>query len=616
MAGDHIHLPLVKDRNEIRVLNIHPSQDFTAPITCDIRIVSLDDDPVFDALSWCWGSVEDTAKIVVGGNSFSCRQNLDSALRHLRDKVECITLWVDAVCINQGDLGEKSSQILLMSRIYGHAHTVRIWLGEAADDSSEAVRVVKQLQMQPDLKSVKLDGQELSAEQLWAFTSLCKRPWFKRIWVVQEYALARQAVFYCGFDRFSWTNIRNFVLGSINNLVTNSNRPLDEGYSLTISSSVIDAISSLIHLGDVSDMTSEGKQHDIFPLETFLALSRLNATDPRDKVYGCLGLLPGFEELIIIDYNSPVEVVYAETTYALFCQMKCFEPLCYTSTKRETVSLELPSWSLDFSHDLNKGPVLFDHFSAAGEWGSWTAPRLVYPLLWIRSTFFDEIVSTHHIVPDTKADHWSGVDVSMQRFLHTGWRSFFGLDLDTTAHEAYVGGGSMENAYWRTVVCDLFTNNAFRGWSRIQRKDINSFLKWIRNTRTGIEHWNPDAEIYLIATHAVNIQQNAYLFCTKRGFIGISAGPSDIQAGDQLHFIHRGNVPFALRPVQHDNQDSVYELVNECYVHGIMDGEAFREPPLPHSRSFRQHELRRQLFGGQPLDRNFPVGDWQDIALT
>lgn len=624
MAGGHIHLPLVKDRNEIRVLNIHPSYDFTAPITCDIQIVSLDDDPVFDALSWCWGSVEDTAEIDVCGTSFSCRKNLDSALRHLRDKHECFLLWVDAVCINQGDLGEKSSQVLLMRRIYRHAQTVRIWLGEAADDSSEAVRVVKQLQVQPDFNAAKLAGQELSTEQLRAFTSLCKRPWFKRIWVVQEYALARQAVFYCGSDCFSWTNIGNFLGGILDNLVKSPIEQLDQRYPLMIDGSIQNAVLNLLHLGGVSDMTSEGKQHDIVQaLETFLALSKLNATDPRDKVYGCLGLLPGFEELIIIDYNFPVEAVYAITTYALFCRMKCFKPLCYKSTKRETVSLELPSWSLDFIHDFQNGHVLFNHFSAAGEWGSWSAPRLVYPLLWIRGTFFDEVVSTHHVVPDIKADSGKWNLVSKQRFWHTRWRSFFGLDLDKTAHKAYAGGGSMENAYWRTVVCDLCTYDNFRSKSRIQLKDINLFVKWIRNPEShSLRHWYSDwdqnrpAEIYLLAMHAVNIQQNAYLFRTKRGFIGMSAGTSDIQAGDYLHFIHRGEVPFALRPVRHDNRESVFELVSQCYVHGIMDSEAFIEPSLPHSRLFRQHELRRQLFGGQPLDRSFPVGDWQDIALT
>ena len=623
MAGDHIHLPLDKDRHEIRVLNIHPSYDITAPITCDIRIVSLDDDPVFDALSWCWGSVDDPARIVVGGNFFSCRQNLDSALRHLRDQVESITLWVDAVCINQGDLGEKSSQISLMSRIYGHAQTVRIWLGEATDDSSEAVRVVTQLQIQPDLRSVKFDGQELSADQLRAFTSLCKRTWFKRMWVVQEYALARRAVFHCGSDRFSWTNIRDSILGTMKNIVTNPFGPLDQRYLVAIDSGIMDAMTEIRHLGYVSDTTREGEQHNIVQaLGIFQTLSRLNATDPRDKVYGCLGLLPDFEELILIDYNSPVETVYAVTTYALFCQMKCFVPLCYKSTKSEIVSTELPSWSLDFSHAFYKDKALFDYFSAAGEWGSWTAPRLVYPLLWMRSTFFDEIVSTHHVDPEIEADMGDWYDVTRQRFLHTRWRSFFGLELDKTRHETYVGGGSMENAYWRTVICDLCRRDVFPTWSRVQFKDINPFVKWIRNPKShDIRRLDPDWDqnrfvvAYHTALSSATVTKNAYLFRTKRGFIGMSTRTSDLQAGDHLHFIHRGNVPFALRPVRHDNRESVFELVSQCYVHGIMDGEAFTEPPLPHSRSFRENELRLQLYGGQPLDRNFPVGDWQDIAL-
>ncbi|KAH9205350.1 hypothetical protein DL95DRAFT_491649 [Leptodontidium sp. 2 PMI_412] len=40
------------------------------------------------------------------------------------DRVICLPIWVDALCINQADLAERAAQVQLMGRIYKSAHIV------------------------------------------------------------------------------------------------------------------------------------------------------------------------------------------------------------------------------------------------------------------------------------------------------------------------------------------------------------------------------------------------------------------------------------------------------------------------------------------------------------
>ncbi len=60
-------------------------------------------------------------------------------------------------------------------------------------------------------------------------------------------------------------------------------------------------------------------------------------------------------------------------------------------------------------------------------------------------------------------------------------------------------------------------------------------------------------------------------FTTMNGYAGV--GPNTCQPGDKVVVIFGCASPLILRPVETHN-----ELVGECYVHGIMHGEAMRGP--------------------------------------
>lgn len=116
----------------IRLLVLSPGR-VNEPIECFLDHYPLQDCPNYTALSYTWGSPGASVLIYLDGASFWVRLNLYFFLEGYRDRYNPSVLWIDAVCINQDDLDEKTSQIQLMNRIYEEADHVLIWLGEDSD---------------------------------------------------------------------------------------------------------------------------------------------------------------------------------------------------------------------------------------------------------------------------------------------------------------------------------------------------------------------------------------------------------------------------------------------------------------------------------------------------
>lgn len=117
-------------------------------------------------------------------------------------------LWVDAICINQEDLWERSSQVRLMRLIYEGARNVLIWLGWPDDDVENDVAITKMRELHKiwhDLlkashgdvmKALKTiprhdttiyDEPGSDCHQAWlGIASIMKRPWWRRTWIYQE----------------------------------------------------------------------------------------------------------------------------------------------------------------------------------------------------------------------------------------------------------------------------------------------------------------------------------------------------------------------------------------------------------------------------------------------
>lgn len=146
--------------------------------------------PSYEALSYVWGAPNPARIIYIGDNYLEITPDLHTALLRLRDYSFPRIIWIDAICINQQDNGEKGVQIQSMAWIYASAKRVLVFLGEAADGSDEALDSIRTIGMQP--------GHNSSEDTIRAVSLLLQREWFQRIWVLQEVAAARHITVICG----------------------------------------------------------------------------------------------------------------------------------------------------------------------------------------------------------------------------------------------------------------------------------------------------------------------------------------------------------------------------------------------------------------------------------
>lgn len=142
--GSIVYEALDNDLRQIRALCILPgSRDDT--IRCEFRVIALKDENVeFEALSYVWGTEDNPQPIELKGRPQKVKANLFAALQHLRKSDRQRIIWIDALCINQSDEVEKSTQILLMKDIYSRASVVVVWLGDSKQ-TSLALRIIEEI---------------------------------------------------------------------------------------------------------------------------------------------------------------------------------------------------------------------------------------------------------------------------------------------------------------------------------------------------------------------------------------------------------------------------------------------------------------------------------------
>lgn len=196
--------PLMND--EIRLIRLDRGSE--PIISCKVVHVPLSQDPVFWALSYTWGSLSNKEKILVNDTPFPVTLNLFEALleirkqvRSLQDKKTIPLLWIDAICLDQGDDREKSIEVPRMSLIYGKCERVLVWIGLVNEEEEKAIKkVVLKLQMlnamaEKSKKTVETiiraysnsNSGPMAAEHsrlLASLRNIGASPWFKRIWYV------------------------------------------------------------------------------------------------------------------------------------------------------------------------------------------------------------------------------------------------------------------------------------------------------------------------------------------------------------------------------------------------------------------------------------------------
>lgn len=355
------------ENREARLVFIHPSAIRSRQIVCELYHMSLNDPPPYVALSYVWGDASRTRTIMLDGEIFSITSNLHEAMLQLRQETDVLLLWIDAICIDQSNIEERSQQVSLMREIYTNALLVTVWLGPETNNSHLAVQLIHTWS-QAMVESTDLDSTSLTDEIDFSFLShmeepfpknawnavleLFERPWWTRIWVIQEVAVSKKASFLCGSDIISlaemllvttfWQALRDME----------SSTPLD----LKGQISVVRFQEHLLHFVHAWQYASEDSSSEKVSIVDLLHQTQhYGATDPRDKIFALLGIDQVHDIPIKPDYSKPVEIVYTEATSAI---IKAKGNLGVTRTAgigiiereilRSPLTLDVPSWVPDF----------------------------------------------------------------------------------------------------------------------------------------------------------------------------------------------------------------------------------------------------------------------------
>lgn len=248
--------------------------------------------PPFEALSYVWGDISSSSLIVLDYQSFGTGPNLYTALKSLqRDEDRC--LWVDALCINQADHQERSSQVEMMGSIFKRAFLVVVYLGEMTDghsiamDFQEAAGLDASLHWNPTLEphiichNMNTNSQALQGH-ISAFLSV---PWIRRLWTVQEYCVAQKVVFQCGHRIIN----NDIVQACFNNY--HIHRMTCCGEMRDYSSARGDTFSLSTCISTLRMLAIFRQTNNPRYLSTISDFRYRQCLDPRDKIYGVLGLL-------------------------------------------------------------------------------------------------------------------------------------------------------------------------------------------------------------------------------------------------------------------------------------------------------------------------------------
>ncbi|KAH8896971.1 HET-domain-containing protein [Thozetella sp. PMI_491] len=567
---------------QFRLLYLQPTRTLEqetefADIAGELKVASLEDAPAYEAVSYVWGDPRNSVGITIDGLDFPVTRTLYRALNRLVLKDHLRIVWVDAICINQADLAERSQQVNHMRHIYQNATSVAAFLGDpysgieialqylslSAEDNTRHV----QPSLQPHLSAGKLDAN--SDELAIALIKLFYLPWWKRVWTVQEFLLARDVIFYCGPRQIS----ASILARGASNLIKHGRSccdPNSGSFSRKFSVSEDDGISHDVWhgLNNFLGLTAwAGTSPSIRDFHWTLTLFRRRlSTDQRDKIYGLLGLAP--EELdgrISLDYTAAVEHVFETFTMEYIQHYKRLDLLGALGGDRRLLNLPsfCPDWTITPSDDpsndetamvqLSNRIVLQRlHLGASGKseamWRR-TAPSTVA----VNGFVFDVI---RDVSPECFRQPWEE-------------RQLWAKSIRTLAEH-------VETESLLKALCGRWIWSIERQEYALVQDNVenieNRLEKWWKWTSAG-DGYSSGQERDLISVEQAVLTASAgrSFVVTQKGYIGYAA--QQCRPGHVVSILGGGCAPFVLAP--HLLPEPRYKVIGDAYIHGIMQGEAF-----------------------------------------
>ncbi|KAG7284200.1 hypothetical protein NEMBOFW57_010563 [Staphylotrichum longicolle] len=495
-----------RQKGEIRILNLLPGQG-EAEIKCTVRVVPLSAAREYEALSYVWGEPSGSIPIQVQNHEVKVTRNLHAALRRLRNPTASRAIWIDQLCINQWDDTEKAEQVKLMRDIYKGCSQCLIWLGELpvapesgftladAQTALSFLTDVSKALARPLLAIPSLleEGPSADAARR-AFRAMFMpgNVWWSRIWTVQEAILPPSTTVVWGSLTIPWDTLRK----AATNLCAENATLTFGSATLRHAASRHDALfDSFMYPVRGLEISRKGES----PLHMLHRWRYRDATDPRDKLYALTGLLPSIPG-VECSYSTPAGELFTKLAVGLIEMEGSLRPLVgYRGEPHVTPGM--PSWAWDLVS-----------FSASVD------RRLDFDQIFARGIFVDTIAEVGDILGQ---ETWSHLTDETLITTIKRWERLLGQFMaskQSSSTGPYAGGGSADDAFWRTMLGNLIMAEfPVSVASAADRIAYTAFLE--------------DGERNQIYESLRDMVINQAFFITTGGYIGV--GPPNSEKGDE-----------------------------------------------------------------------------------
>ncbi|OCK92945.1 uncharacterized protein K441DRAFT_151300 [Cenococcum geophilum 1.58] len=552
----------------------------------------------YSALSYVWGSPDDTRTILLNEKEVTIRANLEAALRSLRCEPEFrngLKLWADAICIDQANINERNHEVQHMGRIYGRADTVTVWLGSEVKCIRSAIQALRECgNTLHDMDNLTPTGiLQLSTALSPALIHISNRPYWERLWIIQEIAIGTPCMaLFLGRVRVPWDYAA--LLAAFYEMAGNQLDCIRPDTYPDLSGQILKAshrLSRLMLYVDARRGPVSAASNYFGTLSRLLDMGSLTTvSDDRDHVYGLLALLPpSVSTRITPDYSLSVGLTFCDLARAIIEDAGTFNLLFSHSSIKGSI----PSWCPDFRVESNF--LLYSSYWETCETSGDIKIDYKFSedktILVCKGWRMDTVDSCGRAPQNAEDDVTSKVS---DRLAVQPRRGKHGYALDTSIKTRLLRAILMSTRYeppegatlfdvpW---LCDVeLDSELFQkfGWPKFTQSQLMCDISTLQRANAGYQIWglefralfsseikpyNPDEfhELWNDLMEYPGIGRT--LFTTSGGFLGSTR--CDLKQGDLIYAIAGCKFPVLLRL-----KGDYFQMVGECYVEGLMLGES------------------------------------------